>query len=474
MTRLIRSRRALLSCAAAITVGGCLALAGASGIVSGSATAPRSQRAQAAAQLRGSGQDHAAGASGHGLKAAATFSNWPMFRGDATHSGVSGETAISTATASSLTAGWTATLGTTSYVSPAVATNNTLGEAVVYAAAQSKLYAYPATGGSAIWTFKTGQGGGAWDASPAVFNGVVYDGSSAGTIYAINAATGAKICSFSTGGQLIQASPVVVNDPDGSGPVLYVGTDPPTGAGAEYAIYGAGNTHGACTQDWQFTGWAVADSGSWSPPAYGTNANGTPTLVFGTVGPEDSIYSLNANTGALLWRYRTSQVTSFDVGSPPTISAPGTNGIASGVVYATGKDKVTYALNLTTGKKVWSFSLVKNSNADVSGSSLLGNTLYLGSNDGVYAINATTGVLIWHVLAGPTFYASPVITGPSGQQVLIIGDNAGRLYALNLTDGSTVWTVRPITAGFWASPAVSQGTIYVVGLDGVLRTYSPS
>lgn len=474
MTRLIRSRRALLSSVAAVTVGGCLAVVGATAVSSGSAKAPRSDRAVAAAQVRSGGQDHAASSGGHGLKAAASFSNWPMFRSDATHSGVSSETAISTATASSLTAGWTATLGTTSYVSPAVATNNTLGEAVVYAAAQSKFYAYPATGGSAIWTFKTGKGGGAWDASPAVFNGVVYDASSVGTIYALNAATGAEICSFSTGGQLIQASPVVVSDPDGSGPVLYIGTDPPASAGAEYAIYGAGNSHGACTQDWEFTGWAVADSGSWSPPAYGANSSGTPTLVFGSVGPDDGIYALNANTGALDWRYQTSKVDSFDVGSPPTISAPGTNGFAGGVVYATGKDKVTYALNLTTGKKIWSFSLVKTSNADVSGSSLVGNTLYLGSNDGVYALNATTGASIWHVLAGPTFYASPAVTGPSGQQVLIIGDNAGRLYALNLSNGSTVWTAKPITAGFWASPAVSQGTIYVVGLDGVLRTYSPS
>lgn len=55
----------------------------------------------------------------------------------------------------------------------------------------------------------------------------------------------------------------------------------------------------------------------------------------------------------------------------------------------------------------------------------------------------------------------------------MIGDNAGQLYALSLADGSTLWTLRPSTTGFWASPAISQGTIYAVGLDGVLRTYAP-
>jgi outer membrane protein assembly factor BamB len=77
------------------------------------------------------------------------------------------------------------------------------------------------------------------------------------------------------------------------------------------------------------------------------------------------------------------------------------------------------------------------------------------------------------VLSQFTFYASPAIAGPPGQQVLLIGNNEGRLYALSLTDGSAVWSKRPTTSGFWASPAVSQGGVYWVGLDGVLREYAP-
>ena len=401
-----------------------------------------------------------------------SYSDWPMFRGDPGHSGVSPENAIGTATAGSLTAGWTATLGTTSYDSPVVATSAALGEAVVYDGANSHLYAYSAVAGTPIWNFKTGKGGGAIDSSPVVYGGVVYFASSVGTIYAVNADTGTLLCSYSTGG-LIQAAPVVVPAPDGSGPVLYVGTDPPAGAGNEYAIYAAGNTHGACSLDWQFSSWQVADSGSWSPPAYGTDANGNPVLVFGSVGPDDSVYALNASTGALDWRYQTGTKTYFDVGAAPTISAPGQNGFADGVVYVTGKDKIVYAIDLTTGKLIWSYKLLKGTDGDVSSTALDGDTIYLGSDDGVWALNATTGKLAWHVLAGFTFYASPVITGPAGQQVLVIGNNEGRLYALSLTDGSTVWTDRPATAGFWASAAISQGGFYDIDLDGVLRSYFP-
>jgi eukaryotic-like serine/threonine-protein kinase len=404
--------------------------------------------------------------------AQATYTDWPMFRADPGHSGVSPETSISTTTASSLAAGWTATLGTTSYDSPAVATSAALGEAVVYAAANSHFYAYPAAGGSAIWTFKTGKGGGSIDTSPVVYDDVVYFGSSVGTVYALDADTGAELCSYSTDG-LIQASPVVVAASDGSGPVLYIGTDPPAGAGAEYAIYGAGNTHGSCSLDWEFTSWAVPDSGSWSAPAYGTDANGNPILVFGSVGPDDALYALNATTGALDWRYQTGTKVYQDVGSSPTISAPGVNGFADGVAYVLGKDKIVYAIDLTTGSLIWKYALLKGSNGDVSSPALDGNTVYVGSDDGVWALNATTGALVWDVLTGFTFYGSPSITGPAGQQVLIIGNNEGRLYALNLANGATVWTARPTTAGFWASAAISQGGFYITSLDGVLRSYQP-
>jgi outer membrane protein assembly factor BamB len=476
MTRLIRSRRAVASCLAAITVGGLLAVAAATGVGSGVATPPRAHRAVAAAQVRAGGQDRTLTSGQHSLKAATSFSDWPMFMDGPAHPGTSAETVISTATAASLKQGWSATLGTNSVVSPAVATSSTLGKAVLYAAANGTIDAYPATtGGSPIWTFKLGTGGGNFQASPAVFNGVVYAASDVGTVYALNAATGAQQCSYSTGGQQLQGSPIVVSDTDGSGPVLYVGTDPTSGQGAEYAVYGAGNTHGSCALEWKYTDTAYNNFGTWAPPGYGTDANGNPIVVFGSRDSDDSVYALNAKTGALDWRYQTATTQFLDVGAAPTISAPGNNGFASGVVYITGKDKVVYALNLTTGAKIWSYKLVKTSTgAALSTAALDGDTLYVGSNDGVYAINATTGALVYHVLAGPTFYASPAITGPAGQQVLVIGDNAGRIYVLNLATGATLWTKRPNTVGFWASVAVSQGRIYSVSTAGRLLVYKPA
>jgi outer membrane protein assembly factor BamB len=407
------------------------------------------------------GRHHAAGT---------TFYNWPMFGAGPTHYGVSPETAISTATAPALTKAWTAKLGSPSYTSPAVAMNGALGKALVYVGANNMFYAYPAGGGAAVWTFKLSSG--VVESSPAEFAGVVYFGSTSGTLYALSAATGTLLCGFNVGTPFL-ASPVVVNAPDGSGPVVYDGTIPGSSTpGAEWAIYGPGNKHGGCTEDWAFTAFAVSPGGSWSSPAYGTDANGVPLLVFGSKDRDDSVYALNASTGALVWRYQTSTLEYSDVGAAPTISPPGRNGFADGVVYVTGKDKSVYALNLTTGSLIWKYALAKGTKGDLSGTALVGSRIYLGSDTGVYALNAITGALIWNVLPSEVFYASPAVTGPSGQQVLLIGDLSGNLYALRLATGATVWTQKP-TYGFWGSPAVSQGAFYVAGLDGVLRSYVP-
>ncbi len=74
----------------------------------------------------------------------------------------------------------------------------------------------------------------------------------------------------------------------------------------------------------------------------------------------------------------------------------------------------------------------------MAGTALIGNRLYVPSDKGMYALNAITGTLVWHVLAGSTFYASPAVTGPPGRLVLVDADNAGHLYVLNPATGAVV------------------------------------
>src|SRR5690349_4041759 len=102
MRSTLLSKPALIM-AAGVTLAGLCAMAGTAGAAT--RTAPASHR--------GTAQHPVA-------RRAAGFANWPMFRGNVTHSGVSPETAINTTNASTLTAGWTASVGAAAYSSPAV------------------------------------------------------------------------------------------------------------------------------------------------------------------------------------------------------------------------------------------------------------------------------------------------------------------------------------------------------------------
>ena len=239
MATSVLSMRVFVTVAAAASLAGLATMTGAAGAAA--RTVPAGHRG-AARQAGPATRRQAAG-----------FSNWPMFRDGPAHLGVSPETAIGTATASTLTVGWTATVGTASYSSPAVVNLKSLGEAVVFVGGSSSFSAYPASGGAPLWTFPVSK---AVDSSPAVYNGVVYFASADGTLYALNAATGALRCSFATR-QFMQSSPVVVKDPDGSGAIVYDGTDPTPGPGQVFAMYAPGNTHGACKQAWTWNSWTV-------------------------------------------------------------------------------------------------------------------------------------------------------------------------------------------------------------------------
>jgi outer membrane protein assembly factor BamB len=392
--------------------------------------------------------------------------DWPAFRFDAAHLGMTKESLINASNASTLVAGWTASAGAGRDTSPAVATVTSIGLTVFVGDSAGVLHAYNASDGVQTWSFTVGGTAPAIYTSATVFGGIVYFASSTGMLYALNAATGGPVCSFNTG-KRIQSSPTVVPDTDGSGPVVYIGTE---SGGGEWAIYGAHNTHGQCTEDWYFKQFTVTPAGTWSSAAYGTDGSGEHLVVFGSKDDDDSVYALDAATGAKVWRYQTSDLSEQDVGSAPLVSAPGVNGIADGAAYVEGKDGVVYALDLTNGSLLWSFNAAK-PGLNASSASLVGHSLIIGSAAGLYSLNAVTGAQLWHALSSVAVDSSPAVSGGSGQRVVFVGGQSRNLYALNVATGGVLWT-GTTTSGFYGSPAVSHGELYDIDLGGVLHSYT--
>jgi outer membrane protein assembly factor BamB len=328
-------------------------------------------------------------------------------------------------------------------------------------------------------------------------------------MYELNATTGAQVCSFNTigngynGGRIASST----NEENGvniggvSTDVVYFGDNgqsgnfpplSPTGNGGnEWAVNvtpGSAN----CTLIWRTGPFPLGvtsglGDGSFVSPGFATLPGGVKAVVFGTTDPDGQIYELNAATGSLLWHFKTKVGTDSDVGGAPTISAPGVNGFVDGVVYETGKDGVTYALNLVTGAQIWSFKLPGNHPAQ-SDADLIGNTIYEGygaTHGGVVALNATTGTLVWNNTTVPANISSPAVSGAPGNQVLFLGDltganktgaTASSLWGLNITNGSVVFHNTPDPSNahstLFASPAISTGRVFIASTDGNLYAYS--
>jgi outer membrane protein assembly factor BamB len=407
----------------------------------------------------------------------AVATDWPMFQFDATHSGNTNETEIGASNAATLGVAWQADVGGSIFSSPAVVYNQKLGERVVYVGYKHGVNAYDAATGTLLWHRAAGR----VESSPAVVDGVLYVGSANHYFYALNAANGRVDCRYQTTG-VIAASPVVAN-PDGTGEVVYFGDSGPSGGKADggslWALNAVDpNTATDCSVKWQFNSFISSLTGVWSSPAYAVDKNGTPLVVFGTSDPDDSIVAVNASTGQQQWVYFPLKGKDSDVGSSPTISLPGNNGIADGAVYIGTKYGYFDALDLTTGGLIWDYN-ARPDNVNVSHegfrstAALAGSEVYVGSGNGVYAWDAVTGTRTWFD-QGMQTVASPAITGAPGDQVAIIGDGSGTFHALSLATGADLWTMASGSPYLYSSAAISNGTAFVGTPGGVLYALAPT
>jgi outer membrane protein assembly factor BamB len=421
-----------------------------------------------------------------------------MFHGDALHDGVSPDNTIGAAYAPKLAVKWSDSVdGSPLFGSPMVVYNITLSENLVYEVSiAGTAEALDATTGTPVWTRSVGSG---VLGSPAIDANSLYIGTDGGLLTALDATTGAVQCTYQlpvlapeTAPGRIEASPVVGHD--STGPIVYfgdTGQSESVNRGREWAISGVGNSAGSCTRKWMHdlgNSPRAKHSGSWSPPALVVDSTGRTLVVFGTGQSDDAVYALNASDGSLVWRFQT--LVNFpdaDVGAGPTISAPGVNGMADGVVYIDGKDKIEYAIDLLTGTQLWDFDMGANAGDkvnSVSCAALVGDTVIVTYSKYVYAFNATTGTMLWRSVAmsGNTL-GSVIVSGAAGDQVVLIGDLSGRVYGFRLSDGvelitihlpkaptagSRVPLVKSAPSAIAASIAVSDGMAFVAGENGIV------
>jgi outer membrane protein assembly factor BamB len=325
--------------------------------------------------------------------------------GDSAHSSYSTDPAITTSNAASFGAKWMANLFSTDLGSPAVAYNTTLGTTVVYVGNQrADVFAVNAANGQELWSTNLGVNDKIENSPMIAPDGSVWvETSYNATLYKLNGATGAIECTVKAP-LPIDASPMFASPPGGVATVFWSSVDTANINGPVFASQEA-----SCAQNWTFDDFLNPSSaGVWTTSAYGAITSGEPLVIFGTADSDSTEYAVDAVTGNRVWYYKVANPppSTYDIGDGATVSAPGNNGFADGVVYVDTKYGYEYALDLTTGALIWQFGPFAKGPTDASRSSaaLDGTNLVFGygaqsgfpnGGGGVYALNAQTGNVLW-------------------------------------------------------------------------------
>lgn len=292
--------------------------------------------------------------------------------------------------------------------------------------ADHRLYALDTTTGTKKWEFKAGAG---VAASPAVSGGTVYFASYDGFVYAVNASDGKLQWKFETAGErrysgthLNGSQPKGESMPDPfdtylSSPLIWNG-DLYFGSG-DSNIYSLNASTGKL--NWKFhTGDVV---------------HASPVISAGTlfIGSWDSyFYALDASTGKEKWRFKTGE--DPDIHNQVGIQSSAV--VAGGIVYFGCRDSNLYALDAASGKKLWAYN---NKGSWVIASPVAqGAKLYFATSDSgmFHALDAKTGADLFSLkFSGWPTFSSPIIAN----DVYYLGSLSGKLFAIDLNERKTLW-----------------------------------
>jgi outer membrane protein assembly factor BamB len=219
-----------------------------------------------------------------------------------------------------------------------------------------------------------------------------------------------------------------------SGNALYIGS-------AEDTMYAVNANSGAQI-------WATAGGGSFSSPV--VSGGSVFTGCF-----DGKLYAFQAATtahtagGTILWTYATGGI----VNSSPAIF--------NNVIYFGSADRNVYAVT-TAGALLWSYT----TGAVVFDSPAVGAGLvFVGSyDDNLYALKADTGALAWSATTNGAIRSSPAFA----YGLVYVGSDDGNLYAFNAHTGALQWSVNVGSAFGFGSPVVADGVVYAAPSEGTL------
>ncbi|MGL4555082.1 MAG: PQQ-binding-like beta-propeller repeat protein [Gemmataceae bacterium] len=311
--------------------------------------------------------------------------------------------------------------------------------------------ATPAEAAAVDWLFEAARPG-AILSTPLPAGGRVYIAAThstafrnAGTVYALDAATGKPAWQFDDGGKMQHT----FSTPCLAGGRLYVGE----GMHANFTckLYCLDPDTGR--KHWDFTAEGHIESG----PCV---ADGR--VFFGA--GDDGVYCLDAATGARRWRF----AGPYHVDSSPAVSG-GRVFVGAGVSRAL-RATAALCLDAADGKVVWRSPTdlpVWGSPAVADGDVFFGvgnGRLLTGPEKpagGLLCVSAEDGRPRWRYDAGDAVFGRAAV----GPEVVYVGSRGGAMHAIDRRTGARRW-VRGLGSPVVASPALVGGRLYVASSAG--------
>jgi outer membrane protein assembly factor BamB len=198
-------------------------------------------------------------------------------------------------------------------------------------------------------------------------------------------------------------------------------------------------------------------------------------ILFQRVGAEEVVEALDTGTGATQWRYASPTAYRDDFGfdeGPRAVPV-----VVNGRVYTFGAEGMLSALDLATGRRIWSEDTKRRFGVSkgffgAAGSPLVEDGRLIaniggvdGTKDaGIVAFNAETGAVIWEATNHQASYSSPVGATFGGKRVALFFTRQG-LVGVDPANGTVqfqrAWRSRTQASVNAASPLVVGDLIFI-------------
>ncbi|MBA4188789.1 MAG: hypothetical protein C0467_12390 [Planctomycetaceae bacterium] len=342
---------------------------------------------------------------------------WPVFRGDATMTGVG-----TAKLPDQLEERWTFKTGDAIEGSPIIA-----GEVVYVASLDKHLYAIELATGKQKWKVKLG----AMKASPGMKGNRIYVGNLEGVFHCVNAADGKLLWKFEADGEITAAA----------------------NFHGENIIFGSHDSNLYCLNPEGKKVWATPVDGP---------INSTAAVVgdrtFATGCENGVLHVIDAKTGK--------ELGNIDLGGSTVTTAA----VVGDWVYASMVSNQVVGADLKGLKKVWSFEAPKRQQPFQSSPAVTTGLVIAGSRDKkVYALDAKTGEQKWNFVTEGQVDASPVIVGDRVYVGCLSDD--GNFYVLDLKTGKKIQELQlfsPVVGSVAVGPdsilvGTDKGLLYCLG-----------